>query len=395
VVRLLLSASLLFLSLAALAGESGEIDLAFPGRDPGLRWDREGRLHAVWVEEAGGVNRVLYRRLDEPSSRPVPVTPAGVSTSAHGEVPPILEVLRDGTLVVAYPVPIPGKWQNEVHLQRSKDGGATWSAPVPLQAGGGERGSHNELASAVTSKGTLVLAWLDTREGSRGLRVARSRDGLRFEGERTLDAKTCECCGNEVLAGRQGEVWVAWRDVEGGVRDFALAASRDEGATFAPPRPLSADGWKLEGCPHTGARLALGKTGDLWAAWFTGAEPGIYVARSTDRGATFGPRQRLAAPADGTPTVAHPAIGALPDGRIAVLYEAVRADGRRDVEVRLRMRNGSWSSPSVLAASAVYPRLAVAEGRAAVAFTRRKGNGTEVVVRSWKGGAAEPARPLL
>jgi hypothetical protein len=375
--------SLLFYALLSFAASAQAVDLSFPGRDPSLAWDGEGRLHAVWVEPAGETNRVVYRRLDDPSGKPVAVTPPGISTSAHGEVPPLLEVLPGGVLVVAYPVPIPGKWQNEVHLQRSTDGGATWSKPVPFEAGG-ERGSHNELASAVTPGGTLVLAWLDKREGSRGLRVARSRDGLRFEADRTVDTVTCECCGNEVLAGGRGQVWIAFRDADEGVRDFAVAMSRDEGKTFAAPRPLSKDGWKVEGCPHTGARLALGQTGDLWAAWFTGADPGVYVARSTDGGATFSSRQRVAEPGEGKPAVAHPEIGALPDGRIAILYEAVRKDGTRDVEVRLRPKEGVWSAPTILASGAVYPRLAVREGNAVVAFTRKKGNGTEVVVRSWK-----------
>jgi BNR repeat-like domain len=368
-------------ALLASTVSAREIDLSFPGRDPSLAWDGRGRLHAVWVQESGGTNRVIYRRLDDPSAKPVAVTPAGVSTSAHGEVPPLLEALPDGALVVAYAVPIPGKWQNEVHLQRSTDGGATWSRPVPLEAGG-ERGSHNEMAAAVTPGGTLVFAWLDKREGGRGLRVARSKDGLRFEADRTLDATTCECCGNEILAGSRGEVWIAYRDVSEGVRDFAVAASRDEGATFAPPRPLSKDGWKVEGCPHTGARLALGKGGDLWAAWFTGADPGIYVTRSTDSGSTWSPRQSVATPGEAAPAVAHPEIGALPDGRIAVLYEAVRRDGTRDIEVRLR-QGELWSSPKILALGAVYPRLAVREEKAVVAFTRKRGNGTEVVVRSW------------
>ncbi len=366
---------------AAPTVPTGRIDLSFPGRDPGLAWDGEGRLHGVWVEEAGGSNRVVYRRLDTPASRPVAVSPPGATVSAHGEVPPLVAALPDGALVVAYTVSLPGKWQNEIRLQRSTDGGATWSAPAPLRAGG-DTGSHSELAGAVTSDGSLVLAWLDGREGSRGLRTARSRDGVRFETGRTLDGKTCECCGNAVLAGAGGDVWVVWRDASPqGDRDFAVARSRDKGVTFGAPRPLSADGWRIEACPHTGARLALGKDGSLWATWFTGADPGIYAARSTDGGATFGPRQRIAAPAAGIPSVAHPEIGVLPDGRIAVLYEALSANGDRNLKARLRAPNGAWGPPAVVATSAVYPRLAVRDGRSAVAFTRRKGNGTEVVVK--------------
>jgi hypothetical protein len=251
----------------------------------------------------------------------------------------------------------------------------------------GERGSHNELAGTVTASGELVLAWLDKRDGSRGLRATRSRDGLRFAAEQTLDAVTCECCGNAVAAGPNDEVWIAYRDTTAdGVRDFAVARSRDAGVSFEPPRPLSADGWSIEGCPHTGARLALDHQGTLWAAWFTaGGEPGVYVASSRDGGVSFGPRTHVATARAGINGVAHPEIGVLPDGTVAVLYEAVREGGKRSVEARL-LPAGSreWDPPRPVAPDAAYPRLAVRGSRAVVAYTERKeGQPPRAVVRSW------------
>jgi hypothetical protein len=290
--------------------------------------------------------------------------------------------------VAAYTVALPGKWQSEIRLQRSTDGGLTWSEPA-LLPGGGERGSHNELAGTVSVDGELVLAWLDERDGSRGLRVATSRDGVRFAAEQTLDAVTCECCGNAVAAGPTQDLWIAYRDVTTeGVRDFAVARSRDAGITFEAPRPLAADGWSVEGCPHTGARLTLDGEGTLWAAWFTGVEPGVYVASSEDGGASFGPRSQIASASAEVIGVAHPEIGVLPDGSVAVLYEAVRAGGKRAVEARL-LEPGSarWGPPLAVAPDAAYPRLAVDGTHAVVAYTERKlGQPPRVVVKSWGPG---------
>ena len=252
------------------------------------------------VDGPGGAG-VVYRRLDGPESSPdhgpVAVSPPGVVTSAGGETPPVLQFLPDGTLVAAYTVPLPGRWQNRILLQRSTDGGATWSAPRPLPNGGDPGSQHQLSAAAVTGAATgsdhggLVLAWLESRNGVRGLRAARTRDGERFEPDRAVDGKTCECCGTAArglsaiaaLAApgrrRRRPVWLAYRDVDDGDRrDIHLAASRDGGATFAPPRPVSPDGWKLPGCPDQGPRLAEAPGGALWAAWFTGAEPGVYAA---------------------------------------------------------------------------------------------------------------------
>jgi BNR repeat-like domain len=330
---------LLFLLLAGCdrpAPGGGSLDQTFPGRDPSLAWDGQGRLHAVYVEDAGGSSRVVYRRLDVPSSPPVNVSPAGLATSAGHEVPPVIQPLSDGTLVVAYTVPLPGHWQNEIRLQRSTDGGRTWSAPVSLP-GGGKPGSGHQLSAAVAAGGPLVLAWLDSRDGQRGLRAIRSSDGLHFEPDRTIDGRTCECCGTSLLAGSGGEVWLAYRDATPeNVRDIYFAASRDQGASFGIPRPVANDGWKLNGCPESGPRLAQTRDGSLWAVWFTGAQPGIYVAASQDGGASFGPRQPLVTLGNGINGARHPEIGVLPDGRLAVLYEAFRDREGQRVEARLR-----------------------------------------------------------
>jgi hypothetical protein len=353
----------------------------FPGRDPNLTWDSQGRLHAVYVEEAGGAARVVYRRLDVALSPAVAVSPEGVTTSSHGEVPPLIQALPGGILVVAYAVPLPGQWRNEIHLQRSTDGGRTWSAPRPLPAAG-KRGSGNELAATTVPGGPLVLAWLDDRQAGRGLRVLRSPDGVHFEPDLTVDAKTCECCGNALLAGPGGNVWLAYRDADPDhVRDIHVALSRDQGASFGEPQAVSADGWKLNGCPHSGPRLARAEDGALWTAWFTGAEPGIYAAVSRDGGSTFDAREPIASPGDGASVVRHPEIGVLPGGGIVVLYEVVRGAGPPAIEGRLRQPRGPWGPPVTLAAAGSYPRLASRGGKAAVAFTRLRGERTEVVIR--------------
>jgi hypothetical protein len=239
----------------------------------------------------------------------------------------------------------------------------------------------------VAGGGPLVLAWLDSRDGQRGLRAIRSRDGLHFEPEGTVDAKTCECCGTNLLAGAGGEVWLAYRDATAeNVRDIYLAASRDRGAHFEIPRPVANDGWKLNGCPESGPKLAQTEDGSLWAVWFTGAQPGIYAAASQDGGASFGPRQPLATLGDGLDGARHPEIGVLPDGRLAVLYETFRDGEGHRIEARLRQtEGGAWSEPVVVDSDAAFPRLASRAGRAAVAFTRQRGDRNEVVIRDWTG----------
>jgi hypothetical protein len=375
---------------------AGEALLAarFPGRDPSLRWDRKtASLHVAYVEDAAGGPRIVYRRLGENATGPVSVSPAGTAVSSHAEVPPAIEALADGTLLVAYTVSLPGKWKGEIRLQRSTDGGRSWSAAVPLQDDGGRAGSRSFFDVTTGSRGEAVFAWLDDRAGQPGLVVARTADGRAVGSNRVVDPQTCQCCRTALLAGGDGRLWIAYRELDArSVRDIALVSSADGGATFGEPALVSADGWELEGCPHSGPRLALDESQRLWVAWFTGAEPGVYAAVSGDGGRTFGPRELVAGVGGDLTAVGHPEIGALPDGRLAVVYETARQQGGRALEVRSRTSSdGRWTDPVRVALDAVYPRLARRGKNAALAWTVHAGQGgAQVEVVDWRRALGAP-----
>lgn len=366
------------------APADGSVRVSFPGRDPGLRWDGEGGLHVAYIEDRPEGAAVVYRRLGSSPAGPFRVSPPGLEVSAHGETNPALEVLPGGGLVVAYPVSLPGPWKGEIRVQRSDDGGRTWGEARLLHEP--RDGSHSYLSSALTPAGSVVFAWLDNRSGHMGLQTAATTDGRTFTPVRTVDPRTCECCGTALLAGRAGGLWLAYRALEeGDVRDIRVLRAGDAGPRdggFAGSALLSDDRWALQGCPHTGARLTEDRDGKLWAAWFTagGREgPGVYATASPDRGASFAPRSPVAL----GPAVKHPEIGTLPDGRVSVLYE--EAGGSHPILFRLYdPRTGSWSEPGTGAPQGVYPRLAATAKQAAVAFTCRAETGTRVVVAGWR-----------
>ena len=216
---------------------------------------------------------------------------------------------------------------------------------------------------------------------------SRARTDGRTVGEnRLIDSRACECCRTALLAGSDDRLWLAYRDLdESSVRDVALVASADRGESFGPPTLVSADAWKLEGCPHSGPRLAWRPPDELWVSWFTGAEPGIYAAVSRDGGRSFSAREIVAAPGGDVAAVAHPEIAVLPDGTLAVLYESARENGRA-IELRRRAAAPAegWEPPVRVVANGVYPRLARRGELAAIAWTRLAGDrATEVEVVDW------------
>lgn len=358
------------------ASEPEGLQTSFPGRDPSLQREADGTIHVVYVDEQPGGPAVFYRRLGSRAFGPVRVSPAGISVSAHGEAPPVLQILPGGSLTVAYAAALPGKWKNEIRLQSSTDGGAHWSAAEHLHA---ERiGAHSYLSATVTAAGEPVFAWLDDSTGQMGLHAK-----VGTAPAVTLDSMACQCCGTALLAGREGEVWLAYRDADDDIRDFKVLRTDGAGG-FDRGRTLSADEWKIQGCPHTGARLAQTPDGALWATWFTAGtgQAGIYAATSTDNGETFSTRTLVAAAGPGK-AVRHPELGALPDGSVVVLYES-EGDGQRVLLAQTRdARTGVWQRPQRVASGGLYPRWALGRDRAALAFTCPAQGGSQVVVTDW------------
>jgi hypothetical protein len=199
----------------------------------------------------------------------------------------------------------------------------------------------------------------------------------------TLDAEACQCCGTALVAGRKGKVWLAYRDADDDIRDFRVLRTEGAGG-FDQGRTLSADEWKIQGCPHTGARMAQAPDGALWAAWFTAGtgQAGIYAATSTDDGETFSTRT-LVAPARPGKSVRHPELGTLPDGGVVVLYES-EGDGQRALLAQTRdAQTGAWQAPRRVVSGGLYPRWALGGDRAALAFTCPAQGGSKVVVTDW------------
>src|SRR5690606_7335525 len=93
-----------------------------------------------------------------------------------------------------------------------------------------------------------------TEESGTDVRIARSQDGGRTFSEGIVVAhNTCQCCRTAVVVDEQGSIHFAWRHIyDDNIRDIAFASSHDEGRTFSEPVRVHTDGWRIEGCPHSG-----------------------------------------------------------------------------------------------------------------------------------------------
>lgn len=353
----------------------------------------DGTVLVTWVHLTGSgddqdVHLVRIPRGGDPEP-PVRVNHQVGDATPHEQAPAQVAVGPGGEVYVMWQKrrPFEGRrfGTTALRMARSLDGGRTFEPAIDVADWHGEvPASHTFHTLLVTPGGEIVASWLDGRaslvqeaQGGGGedpgteVRVAVSTDGGASFGASTLVASNvCPCCRTALARGPDGALYVAWRHIWKGpsgedVRDLTLARSEDGGITFGPPIRIHQDGWVHDGCPHAGPALAFDGDGGLHALWYTGNPegPGIFHARSTDRGATFGHATPLVSGSWVPPS--RVALVTLPGGALQAAWEERREDppsfGRALIPA-----GGSPGRGAMVAGT--FPALAAAPGQRAVAW---------------------------
>ena len=348
---LVLVASLL--AGAAPVAAPPRVEITHPGRGHEVHLSgaavavaADGTPVVTWAAQEANDNVLYAARAGR--AAPVRVNPPGTSVDSLHQ-PPGIAAGPDGALYITWssrkPVPVGGLFASDLQLSTSGDDGATWSGPVRLNDD--QPTSHSFEGLAAASDGTVLVAWIETRDSQAATMLARVTErGTRVAKPIRLDAgETCVCCRVDVSTGPSGGVSVLWRKVfPDNVRDMVLAVSRDGGKSFATPALVHADGWKITACPHRGGSVAADAKGRLYVVWYTEAtegRPDVLFATSTDA-RHFSPPRRLHTATGSIPDQARLAVD--PAGRAVVVWEDSTAVRRR-ILVRSTRDGGRTLSP--------------------------------------------------
>lgn len=370
--------------------------------EPAVAAAREGGLYVVWVEHrAGGQSDVMLARLGregEPQGAAVRVNPEpGGATAWRGD-PPTVATGKDGAVYVGWTARAGAAADHatDLYLSTSRDGGRTFASHVEVNDDA-KPAVHGMHSLAVADDGRVYLAWLDERnvgdtrptehagghhtEGNREVFMTFSTDGGRtFAPNRRVAADACPCCKTALAVGRDGRLYVGWRQVlPGDFRHVAVSSSADGGETFSPTVIVSDDHWMLSGCPVSGPALSATADGALRVLWYSEGEAGqvgLYWAESRDGGGTFSPRRLLAAgPARGTPVL-------LADAQQSAAIWETHEGGAEGVSFARVGVDASDARNRKISDEGELPAAVVTGDQIYVVFTAKKGEHLRVLLQA-------------
>jgi hypothetical protein len=377
---------------------------AAPGSaEPNLAAGDDGRVYLSWVEPAPDSAHALRFAVLEGGRWSAPRTVAsGRDWFVNWADFPSLAVLPGGRLAAHWLQRSGGgRYAYDVRIARSADGGATWS-PGVVPHRDGAAAEHGFVSLWPAEGDSVGAVWLDGRKyaaageghddggGHGGGETMLVHTALAADGgvgaERPLDARICDCCQTGHAMTSAGPL-VVYRDRSPDeVRDVYVV--RRVGGRWTEPRPVHADGWKIDACPVNGPQVAA-RGERVAVAWFSGARDTarVLVAFSRDAGATWGAPVRVD---DGDP--AGRVDVELLDGGAALVSWIERAGGEAaEVRARRVSPSGGRGAAAVVAATggeraSGFPRMARSGGDVVFAWTAPGDPSTVRTARASLGG---------
>jgi hypothetical protein len=271
---------------------------------------------------------------------------------------------------------------------------------------------HGMHSLTVAKDGRIYVAWLDERnltpmpmnnmkmdaqtanhhmESNREVFIAGSTDnGRSFTKNLRVAADACPCCKTALATTSDGRLYLSWRQVlPGDFRHIAVASSPDQGQTFTPPKIVSDDQWVLAGCPVSGATLFAADDGSVRVLWYSegkNGQTGLYSSTTRDQGATFGPRQLVAAGGvRGTPVLISSRDG------LAAIWQAMEI---KTGSVLIAPRIGDPTTPPsyTVVNHAELPAATANNARLFVAYIARGNAGQDIWLVSTSGAGNVTSR---
>jgi hypothetical protein len=257
-------------------------------------------------------------------------------------------------LVVVWSDERRGRRLFDVYVRRSPDGGKTWEPEQLLS-----RFPHNlpgdiharpRLLS--DGKGRLWAVWVGVRSGRSAVYLNRSLDGGETWSEPQALTGDSRSVFAHTLVGVGDRLLMVWHDTRTGRDRLYAVTSGDAGVTWTEPTRVDhlPDASPVDAAEPT---VVLGADGEALVAWQDGrnGRNDVFLSRSSDWGRTWpGEDQRMDMDEAGTAMSRYPKLARAADGRVALAWEDDR-DGHEGIYARVRPpgTSSAWGPEVVVA----------------------------------------------
>jgi hypothetical protein len=152
----------------------------------------------------------------------------------------------------------------------STDKGNNWTAPVSVDTDPKQGIMRGFFDAILMPNDEIAITYLkdvanSTKHEERDLRLVVSKNGV-MQPEKLIDAVVCDCCPVNMVIEENGALSIIYRDNNDDIRDIAKMTSTDNAYSFSKSEIVYNDGWKIQGCPHSGAI----STASGYKSWYSG-----------------------------------------------------------------------------------------------------------------------------
>lgn len=351
------------------------------GSTPTIVFDRLGQLWAVF--EYNGVVYVNHSEdLGAHFGPALRVNEAPEDIDANGENRPKLAFGPGNEIYVSWTRKIAGGYNGEIRFSRSFDVGQHFDVVQTINDDGLVTG-HRFETLFVDRHGRVYLAWIDKRDlqnlpaadrefaGAAVYYTVSTDRGATFARNRKVADSSCECCRIAAAETPSGDVALLFRQIfDEHVRDHGFAIVGSNGVVL-PMRRATHDDWRIDACPHHGPAMLGDGDNRYHLSWFTGSEKrhGIFYARLDASNAAISQFQAVSE----SPAAAHPSMAAL-NGRILLAWKEFDGENTNVFVVESTDNGASWNDRRRLAytsGASDHPLLVAANGRVLLSWQTR------------------------
>jgi len=343
--------------------------------EPRLTTTNDGKVILSWLEKAGDKKHALRFAVREKEnwSEVRTVVEAENLFVNWADFPSIFQN-QEGTLVASWLVKnSKNAHAYDINIALSNDTGKSWSKPFMPHTD--KTDTEHGFVSLIQGSDLMTgLVWLDGRkyetenhaQGTKEDKTETQHKGhdgattnemaLRFasvdkdgklKNEVELDGRVCDCCPTSAIVSNNIPL-VVYRDRSSEeIRDISIV--RFIGGQWSKPQTVSADNWKINGCPVNGPVIAA-KEKNVAVAWYSEADsnPVVKIAFSNNTGESFNQAVKV----NEAKTIGRVDLLMLDDGSALVSWIEGNAQ-KAELKARQVKTDGTMSEPFIIAQTSI------------------------------------------